>query len=96
MYRLALAALALLAQTEIAQADQVFSCFGAKVRIEVMETGEYSVDSVVTAKKGDASTVLRHSNIDYIGGVCTKSTSGKSLVLYQAHCAGSGCKDLDN
>lgn len=96
MYRLVFATLTFLIPSGFVQAEQVFSCSGAKVRIEVVKTGEYSVASVVTARRGDASTVYRYNDIDYIGGICTKSASGKELIVYQAHCGGSGCKDLDN
>lgn len=96
MYREIVLAASFLIPIGLAQAEQVFSCAGAEVRIEVVKTGEYSVVSVVTARKGDESTVFRYTDIDYIGGICTESAVGKELILYQAHCGGSGCKDLDN
>jgi len=77
---------------------QLFSCSDANVSIEIVKSNEneYSVVSVVTVSRKEASTVFRYVNIDYIGGSCVKDLSGSNKVLFQAHCGGSGCKDLDN
>jgi hypothetical protein len=41
-------------------------------------------------------TVLRYLNIDFIGGQCVVKAESQALVVFQAYCGGSGCKDLDN
>jgi hypothetical protein len=35
-------------------------------------------------------------NIDFIGAECRTNLQGKSFIVFQAYCGGSGCKDLDN
>lgn len=79
-------------------AAQIFTCTDAYVSIEIVKSNENenSVVSVVTVSRKEASTVLRYVNIDYIGGSCVKDSTGSDKVLFQAHCGGSGCNDLDN
>jgi len=79
-------------------AGQSFSCSYAQVNIEVVKSDRsaYSVDSVVRVELNDAVTTLRYQNVDYIGGKCLKDGNGQDRVLFQAHCGGSRCKDLDN
>ena len=79
-------------------AGQFFSCSGTQVSIEVVKSDRsaYAADSVVRVELDDAVTILRYQNIDYIGGKCLKDARGLDKVLYQAHCGGSRCKDLDN
>jgi hypothetical protein len=81
-------------------AAQKFSCSGAEVRIEVVEHSSSSwedrAEAVVTVSRDGEQTVLRYRNIDFIGGRCLVERGVRPLVLYQAVCGGSGCKDLAN
>jgi hypothetical protein len=81
-------------------AAQSFSCNGAKVRIEVTaresRAWEDRSEAVVTVSRDGVETVLRYRNIDFIGGQCFVASGAQPLVLYQAFCGGSGCKDLAN
>ncbi|MFC0169906.1 hypothetical protein ACFFKC_17625 [Pseudoduganella danionis] len=83
-----------------AHAEQVFSCDGAEVRIEVVAhespTWEDRAQAVFTVSRGREKTVLRYQNIDFIGGQCVVKDKAQSLVIFQAYCGGSGCKDRDN
>jgi hypothetical protein len=85
---------------EHAEAAQVFSCDGAEVRIEVAArespVWEERAEAVVTVRRAGAVTVLRYLNIDFIGGQCVVKAESQALVVFQAYCGGSGCKDLDN
>jgi hypothetical protein len=81
-------------------AAQKFSCGGAEVRIEVVtnrgSSWEEPAEAVVTVSRDGKHTVLRYRNIDFIGGECLVERGVRPLVLYQAVCGGSGCKDLAN
>jgi len=81
-------------------AEQLFSCDGAEVRIEVVAhespAWEDRAHAVVTVSRGGEKTVLRYQNIDFIGGQCFVNNKSQSLVLFQAFCGGSRCKDLAN
>lgn len=81
-------------------AAQIFSCDGAEVRVEVIgresRAWEDRVESVVTVSSDGANTVLRYRNIDFIGGQCFNRGNAKPLVIFQAYCGGSACKDLAN
>jgi hypothetical protein len=101
--RLAVAALYVLASLVMmghSDAAQVFSCDGAEVRIEVTaresSVWEERAEAVVTVRRAQAVTVLRYLNIDFIGGECVINAESQPLVVFQAYCGGSGCKDLDN
>ena len=79
---------------------QYFACGAAQVRIDIIARDalqwEDRVESVVTVSKDGYSTVLRYRNIDFIGGQCVAKPGAAPLVVFQAYCGGSGCKDLDN
>jgi hypothetical protein len=81
-------------------AAQKFSCEGAEVRIEVVghnsASWEGRSEAVVTVSRDGAQTVLRYRNIDFVGGQCSANHGVQPLVLYQAVCGGSACKDLAN
>ena len=81
-------------------AAQVFSCDGAEVRIEVVArespVWEERLEAVVTVSRDEAITVLRYRNIDFVGGQCLVKDTSQSLVIFQAFCGGTGCKDLAN
>lgn len=81
-------------------AAQVFSCDGAEVRIEVVAhespVWEDRAQAVVTVSRAREMTVLRYQNIDFIGGQCLVKNNSQSLVVFQAFCGGSGCKDSAN
>jgi hypothetical protein len=81
-------------------AAQNFLCDGATVRIEIIArqslAWEDRPEAVVTVSRDSAETVLRYRNIDFIGGQCVVENSLRPLVVFQAYCGGSGCKDLAN
>lgn len=92
--QLSLVVLCLFAQ--IVNAGQSFSCADAQVDIQVVKIDEYNVDSAITVTKDGRSTVLRHTQIDRIGGICLETSTKKQFIVYQAVCGGSGCKTTDN
>ena len=96
---LVLSALAILVAGH-SYAAQVFSCDGAMARIEVIArespVWEERLEAVVTVSRDGAITVLRYRNIDFVGGQCFVGDKSQSLVIFQAFCGGSGCKDLAN
>lgn len=81
-------------------AAQKFSCGGAEVRIEVVARNspawEDRSEAVITVFRDGAETVLRYRYAEFIGGQCFATSNAQSLVIFQAFCGGSGCKDLDN
>jgi hypothetical protein len=83
-----------------ALAGQVFSCGGAEVHIKVIgresPLWELRAESVVTASKDGYETILRYRSIDFIGGQCLTSQGSRPLIVFQAYCGGSGCKDRAN
>ncbi len=91
--------LASLAATH-SDAAQIFPCDGAEVRIEVVarenRAREERVEAVVTVSRDGAATVLRYRSVDFIGGRCLTKTDSHPLVVFQAFCGGSACKDLAN
>lgn len=81
---------------QMANAGQSFSCAGAQIDIQVVKIDEDDVDSAITVTKDGRSTVLRHTQIDRIGGICLETQAKKQFIVYQAVCGGSGCKTIDN
>ncbi len=85
-----------------AWAAQDFTCGKSKVSIFMSENQsaawELRVRStvLVTTQEGASVSVSFTGNIDFIGGHCVTDAAGRSRVLFQAYCGGSGCKDLDN
>jgi hypothetical protein len=83
-----------------AHANERFSCGGAEVAFSFEKrTGvaEDYVEAILTVSREGRATVLRYGgNVDFIGGICRTSARGRPMVLFQAYCGGSGCKDLDN
>jgi hypothetical protein len=81
-------------------AAQGFSCDGGRVQIEIVgrdsPVWENRAEAVLTVSRDGVATILRYRNIDFIGGQCFAGNDGRALVLFQAFCAGSGCKDLAN
>jgi len=74
-------------------------CDGAKVEITFEKSTVYprEVVSVITTSRDRRSIALRFDGgIDLIGAECRQSKRGKSYVVFQAYCGGSGCRDLDN
>jgi hypothetical protein len=75
------------------------SCGDAVVNITFGKSSKFpdAVEAVLTASVGNRSTVLRYDgNVDFIGAECRRTNKGKLLVVFQAFCGGSSCKDLDN
>lgn len=83
-----------------ALAEQAFSCAGAAVRIDVraLQRGprQQSTEAVITVSRDGLDTILRYTEIDFIGGQCLARGEAPPLLVFQAYCGGSGCKDLDN
>ena len=84
--------------SHFANALETFTCGNAKVTLEVIKVdgNKYEFDTALTVHLKNISTILRYTNIDYIGGICVKDAKGQNRIVYQAYCGGSGCKDLDN
>ena len=82
-----------------ALAAEGFLCGGADVRFSFEKRVEVEdhVEVVMTVGRNDRETVLRYDgNVDFIGGICVKNLRGKPIILFQAYCGGSGCRDMDN
>lgn len=97
-----IAALSLVAATFSlsALAQEQFQCAGATVTIEVDTTmplrSTEGADIILRVERGPRSTILRYSNVDFVGGECDTDANHASRVIYQAVCGGSGCHDLSN
>jgi len=90
--------MALLASTS-ASAVESFSCGDATVTIKFSLSSKSvrNVEATLSVSRNSKSSVLQYdSNIDFIGAECRRSFNNRPLVVFQAHCGGSGCKDLDN
>ncbi|MNE37149.1 hypothetical protein D3C80_1309890 [compost metagenome] len=83
-----------------AQAQQEFQCAGATVTIGIDTTlplrSSEGADVILRVERGPRATVLRYSNVDFIGGGCDTDANNESRIIYQAVCGGSGCHDLSN
>lgn len=81
-------------------AAQVFACGDADVRIDIVARHSpvpaERAEAVVTVSLRGIETVLRYRGIDYIGGQCLTEGVARPLVIFQAHCGGSSCQDLEN
>lgn len=53
-------------------------------------------DVILSVEQGPRSTILRYSNVDFIGGTCDTDMNGSPRIVYQAVCNSSGCLDLSN
>jgi hypothetical protein len=94
-----IAALLLLFFSALASAVEVTNCAGARVVINFSagSKGPEGVEAALVASRDGKETVLRYdTNIDFIGAECRKTPQGRPLIVFQAYCGGSGCKDLDN
>lgn len=106
MYRFFLAlALACLQATTLAEpqpASEHFQCGGARVALDIVNTTETRMElrqeGVLRVAIDGVETVLRYrgGGIDFIGATCVNDAQQRPLVVYQAYCGGSGCRDLDN
>ena len=83
-----------------AAAQERFQCAGATVTIAVDATrplrSTEGADVILRVERGPRSTILRYSNVDFVGGECDTDANHASRVIYQAVCGGSGCHDLSN
>jgi hypothetical protein len=89
----------LLLAASIASAVGEVECVGAKVAIAFTPSskGEKGFEAILTVSRDEKATTLRYDmNIDFIGAECRKNHWGRSFIVFQAYCGGSGCKDLDN
>lgn len=89
----------LLLASSFASAMDEVQCAGAKVAIELAanSNGEHSFEAMLIVSRDEKATTLRYDmNIDFIGAECRKNPGGRSLIVFQAYCGGSGCKDLAN
>jgi hypothetical protein len=84
-----------------ASAEEPFSCGGATVefnfsRFQAKEPTDY-VETVMSVSREGRSTMLYYdTDIDFIGGTCTRDKHNKPMIVFQVYCGGSGCHDLDN
>jgi hypothetical protein len=82
------------------QAAQAFVCGDAEVRIEVVARDSLisseRAEAVVTVSLRGVETILRYRSVDHVGGQCLTDNIPRPLVIFQAFCGGSGCRDLDN
>jgi hypothetical protein len=99
MVRLLMVTCLMIIPSIAAFADESFPCGGADVKFSFdkrSEGGEH-VEAVLTVSRGYRTTVLRYDgNVDFIGGICARNGHKKPIVLFQAYCGGSACRDLDN
>jgi len=83
-----------------ALAQEQFQCGGATVTIGVDTTrplrSTEGADVILLVERGPRSTILRYSNVDFVGGECDTDANHASRIIYQAVCGGSGCHDLSN
>jgi hypothetical protein len=89
----------LLLASSFASAVGEVECVGAKVAIALAPSskGEKGVMAILTVSRDEKATMLRYDqDIDFIGAECRKNPRGRSFIVFQAYCGGSGCKDLDN
>lgn len=81
-------------------AQEQFQCAGATVTIGVDATmplrSTEGADVILQVDRGPRSTLLRYSNVDFVGGQCDTDANHASWIIYQAVCSGSGCHDLSN
>lgn len=81
-------------------AQQQFQCDGATFTIRVDTTmplrSTEGADVILQVDRGPRSTILRYSNVDFVGGGCDIDTNQASWIIYQAVCGGSGCHGLSN
>jgi hypothetical protein len=100
MLRIAACSLLALLASQPVLAEQTFQCGNATVTISIDTTlplrSTEGVDVMLRADHGLRSTLLRFSNIDFIGGDCDTDARGNPLIVYQATCSGTGCHDLSN
>lgn len=83
----------------VAAAAEVTECAGSKVYIAFSSSlkSPEGVESILTVSRSGQDTTLRYdTNIDFIGAECRKNRRGEPLIVFQAYCGGSGCRDLDN
>lgn len=94
--------LILLSLSATASAEQNFDCGGSTVRIQVdhqqpLRSTEGAEVILRVERQADRRyTLLRFSNIDFIGGECDGSDQASARIVFQAACGGSGCSDLSN
>jgi len=75
------------------------SCGGAtgELTFEKSPLHKGDVESIISVNRGGRFTILRYDGgIDFIGMECRKTKSGKPMLVFQAYCGGSACRDLDN
>lgn len=70
-------------------------CQGTKVTVDFANSNDYGADMTLTASRDTKNTILWYYG-GFVGAECRKNPKGKYLIVYQAYCGGSGCKDLAN
>ncbi|NGZ84921.1 hypothetical protein [Duganella aceris] len=89
----------LLLISSVASAMGEVECVSAKVAIALApsSSGAPGFEAILTVSRDEKVTTLRYDmNIDFIGVECRKNHLGRTFIVFQAYCGGSGCKDLDN
>ncbi len=73
-----------------------FKCNSSIVDAKLLNGGPFGYEEVVLTVKRDKKDIrLRFNNVHF-GVECRKNTENKELIVFQAYCGGSGCRDLDN
>jgi len=70
-------------------------CGGAVGRMSFEKAPKNSVAFLITVSRDGRSIFRKHDADDYMGMECKRTRSGRELLVYQHHCGGSGCRDLD-
>lgn len=100
MRRFVISSLLAATLSQPAFALQTFQCHGAAVTIGVDTTpplrSTEGADVILRVDRGPRSTILRYSNVDFIGGGCDLDANQNARIVYQAVCGGSGCQDGSN
>lgn len=99
--RIPIFAISLLVLFGSAVAGQQFDCDGARVDVTVSAQGsrmrmDNARSTVSVSRERSVRELSYIGGIEFVGAHCTRASDGRLLVLFQAYCGGSGCKDLDN
>ena len=81
-----------------AKAAEQFDCGGARAAFHfVPAAGDHpgAGRATLEVRRGDAGRTF-DLNGDFVGGLCVANDDAQPLIVYQAYCGGSGCRDYDN
>ncbi|MES2206026.1 MAG: hypothetical protein V4525_04420 [Pseudomonadota bacterium] len=75
---------------------QSLICEGATATIAYGSKSPWGYESVSFTIKNARASVTRQYKYVWFSMACLANPSGKKLLVYQAYCSGSSCRDLDN